>query len=102
VATIRILAPETKTEKWKREDINVAGPGFEVYRLLNAAGELLYVGMTGNPFERWRDHSYNRCWWSEVAYICTMRVPTKLLAQDHELEAIKQDRPKYNRHAAVR
>ncbi|WP_031129594.1 GIY-YIG nuclease family protein [Streptomyces aureocirculatus] len=39
-----------------------------VYRLYDAAGHLLYIGLTCNPRSRWKDHRKEMLWWREVAF----------------------------------
>jgi DNA-binding transcriptional regulator YhcF (GntR family)/predicted GIY-YIG superfamily endonuclease len=37
-----------------------------VYRLYDAAGQLLYVGISKNLEQRWYDHSLKKLWWHRV------------------------------------
>jgi hypothetical protein len=37
-----------------------------LYRLFDEYGQLLYLGITGNPGQRWKDHAKAHPWWPEV------------------------------------
>jgi len=102
MAKTRMLKPETPNDRWNRVEISPVGEHAILYRLLASDGALLYVGITTNPIERWRAHARLKPWWRDVVAIYSMEVPTWLIAQRLELEAIKQDAPRYNIHAAVK
>ena len=103
---IRSITPEF----WRSADIDpmdsqafkefgTAPPGREfLYRLHSETGELLYVGITWNPFVRWRVHKREKPWWGEVAradvYLCL----DDRDARDWETWCIKALDPKYNKH----
>lgn len=40
-----------------------------LYRFYDAAGALLYVGITIDPGSRWRSHAHDKPWWQQVAQI---------------------------------
>lgn len=101
-----------KPEFWRSEGINPAdrqswkalgqsGPGFEfLYRLYDAAHELLYVGITWNPFVRWTEHSKKKPWWHEVVHAEIWRCRDED-ARHWETRCIKEQAPKHNVHQAV-
>lgn len=71
-------------------------PTAVVYRAYNAAGQLLYVGCTGSPKARMKDHSQRAPWWSEHVRIeISDRMSTRD-ALDLETEAIWALGPIYN------
>ncbi len=77
---------------WRKESI---GP-FAVYRMFNAAGDLLYIGQSNQPHARVGQLSWSHEWISEV---CSMKVewlPTRADALAAEARAIKAELPRYN------
>jgi len=67
-----------------------------VYRFLNADGGCIYIGYTAEPLNRWQAHR-RKPWFEEVAAIY---YETGLPAREAlaiEREAIRDERPKYNR-----
>jgi predicted GIY-YIG superfamily endonuclease len=38
-----------------------------LYRLYDADGRLLYVGITSSPSQRWQRHAHGKTWWHLVA-----------------------------------
>lgn len=67
-----------------------------LYRLYDADGNLLYVGITNNP-KRWYDHSRDKCWWPEVNRKTIEWFETRKSAERIEKLEVKEDGPKYNR-----
>ena len=67
-----------------------------IYRVYNAAFELLYVGHTGNLDNRIRCHRRDRRWWDEAEYVFPEFTPDKDEAVEAERQAIRNERPKYN------
>jgi predicted GIY-YIG superfamily endonuclease len=73
-------------------------PGYTaVYRFYDAAGELLYVGITSNPKSRWRAHACDKPWWHEVARKQVTWFETRTEASIAELHAIETESPRYDR-----
>lgn len=73
-----------------------------VYRLFDASGELLYVGMSWNPSWRWVYHRRTKDWWPEVAHAEVILYPDELAARKAETACIKSESPRYNIHQAAR
>jgi predicted GIY-YIG superfamily endonuclease len=67
-----------------------------VYRLYDAAGQLLYVGVAEDFDMRFRQHSYNKTWWSEVARKDVTWYPDRLSALTEEARAIEVESPVHN------
>lgn len=99
----------TKPEFWKSADISPTDKqawkkfgtscgGEFLYRLFDAEMNLLYVGITWNPFVRWTAHSRSKGWWSEVAHAEVWRCEDDRAARDWETWCIKNHDPKYNIH----
>jgi predicted GIY-YIG superfamily endonuclease len=71
-----------------------------LYRFYEAGGQLLYVGITSKPGERWEAHTRSQPWWPEVARQTMEWHTDRTSALDAERTAIRQERPLYNaRHS---
>ncbi len=71
---------------------------FTLYRFWNAAGDLLYVGLSGDPQARWRGHRANKPWWREIAQITLEHFDTLEDLKAAETAAIQTECPAYNVH----
>lgn len=67
-----------------------------LYRLRNSAGELLYVGISSKPPQRWGQHAADKEWWPEVADLSLEWLDSRADALDAEGRAIRTEKPKYN------
>jgi len=67
-----------------------------LYRFFNAAGELLYVGITANPGRRFGEHSADKLWWDTVANVTIETFSNGLELRRAEKRAIENERPKHN------
>lgn len=68
-----------------------------LYRLFNAADDLLYIGITWQRLaDRMTDHAGEQRWWHEVHHATALWYETREDADQAETEAIKAERPKYN------
>jgi predicted GIY-YIG superfamily endonuclease len=67
-----------------------------LYRFFNATGQLLYIGITMNPPQRFRDHRESKEWWTEVAGITVENYPNRTALADAERRAIKVEHPLHN------
>jgi hypothetical protein len=65
-----------------------------VYRLFDAHGRLLYVGMTSRA-GRWFEH-LSRDWWPDVAHATVEHFPTREDAAVAETNAIRNESPLHN------
>jgi predicted GIY-YIG superfamily endonuclease len=68
-----------------------------LYRFFNANNELLYVGITNNPFNRFSGHSKDKEWFKEITHSTMEHYPNRLAVDRAETMAIKSEKPKYNR-----
>lgn len=66
-----------------------------LYRFFNADGALLYIGITHDIDQRWRDHA-RKAWWPDVVEKTVDWHETRTLALAAELVAIKSEAPRYN------
>lgn len=67
-----------------------------LYRFFDAAGQLLYVGVSGNTEHRWRQHAESKHWWSDVADKTTEWLNSRPEALDAERMAIRTEKPLHN------
>lgn len=73
-----------------------------VYRMYDADGRLLYVGMTNNTDVRWKWHAQSGGWWHRMASSTVEWHPDRAAARRHEAAAIKAEAPVFNAmHAAA-
>ena len=67
-----------------------------VYTCVDAAGEIIYVGVTSTGLRRHREHGRGSGWWTEVATIRVEHFPTRVEALAVEAERIERLNPDYN------
>ncbi len=67
-----------------------------VYRLRDAAGDLLYVGMTHSAMSRLAHHSTQKPWWPDVSTVDVEHIPSRAHAADAEAEALRTENPAHN------
>lgn len=67
-----------------------------LYRMSDDKGDLLYVGIAGNPGRRFEQHRKDKPWWGEVAAITLEHYPTRAIALEAEEAAIKHEAPRHN------
>ena len=99
-----------KPEFWAAGEINprdlqsfkrfeTAPPGQEfLYRLYGEEMELLYVGITWNPFARWTAHSRKHDWWDQVSHVDIYLCANERAARELETWCIKSLYPRHNKH----
>lgn len=66
-----------------------------VYRYLGG-GELLYVGMTFDLYERMKAHRRLSPWWPDMDRLVIKVYPSRVAARRAEIEAIRTEFPVYN------
>ena len=67
-----------------------------LYRFYDAAGVLLYVGITRRGWHRFDEHSASKDWWSQVVTTRVEHFPTRDQARKAELVAIASESPQHN------
>lgn len=67
-----------------------------LYRCFNGKKRLLYVGMTNDPAERFRQHSKDKIWWRYVDHITLQRLPSRKDLAAAEAAAIAAEKPQFN------
>lgn len=70
-----------------------------LYRLLDGAGRLLYIGIAFDPEARKTAHSHSKLWWPEVTECRTEWYETRSEAATAEAAAVKAEKPIYNKAA---
>jgi hypothetical protein len=74
----------------------VTDPVTTLYRLHDAEGRLLYVGISSSGGRRLEQHAYSKAWWHEVAAATFEEFPTREAAAAAELQAIRDENPRHN------
>jgi predicted GIY-YIG superfamily endonuclease len=69
-----------------------------LYRMFDADGRLLYVGISSRMPRRMADHNKFSRWFCNVAQIKLEKFGTRELVVQAEANAIKAEKPKYNVH----
>jgi len=67
-----------------------------LYRLFDSSGVLLYVGVSYTVEKRLQAHRSTAAWYSDVVETKVESFPTRWLALEAELEAIRTESPLYN------
>lgn len=73
-----------------------------LYRLFNGTDQLLYVGISRNPIQRWGAHVDQHAWWASVVTYELEWFPTRAAAAAAEKTAIKSEAPMHNAHNTPR
>lgn len=77
---------------------DLATPAGQIlYRFFGAAGELLYIGITGDAATRWKNHSKKQPWWPLVRRIEIEQFATRAEVEAAEKGAIRAEGPIYNK-----
>jgi len=77
-------------------DIGDEIPSTVLYRLFDAAGDLLYVGVTGDLRGRLTQHTADKHWWSQVTRKTVAWYGSRSDALQAETAAIVNEHPRYN------
>lgn len=72
-----------------------------LYRMYDADGVLLYVGITNNMRRRWIAHKRDKWWIDDVDDVVTEDYDSRYEASMAEQEAIRNERPRHNDMLAV-
>ena len=67
-----------------------------LYRLFNAEGDLLYVGITSEGLTRLNQHQREKHWFYEVAEAKLEHFTSRDVALRAEARAISREHPRYN------
>jgi hypothetical protein len=72
-----------------------------VYRLFDAAGRLLYVGIGYDYLKRWKAHAKAKDWWPDVVRRDVIWYDNRLDAAYDEARAITNEEPIHNDFPAI-
>ena len=67
-----------------------------LYRLYDREGSLLYVGITNDIFNRWKEHSNDKHWFEDVHRFEREVYPDRESVEHAERIAIQDEGPRYN------
>lgn len=67
-----------------------------LYRLFDAVGDLLYVGISGYPTLRFQQHAADKPWWIEVASHTVEWLDDRPTAETAEIAVILAEEPRFN------
>lgn len=73
-----------------------------LYRFYDAHENLLYVGISNDPWRRWREHVYEKSWYPQVKHQSVTWYDTEDQARATETRAIRRERPRFNIAGAIR
>jgi predicted GIY-YIG superfamily endonuclease len=93
-----IILPSPEVVEHEAKERRVVGNAHEtaVYRAFDAAGRLLYVGITKSPQTRMRGHQRTSEWWPEMQSVVFEWHATRIEALDVERDLIESLRPPFN------
>lgn len=74
-------------------------PVTALYRFYDAGKQLLYIGITGQPRERWAAHRRKARWWPLAAFVAVEIHPTEWQALNAERTAIRSEHPSFNKRS---
>lgn len=69
-----------------------------LYRLYDPQGSLLYVGISNNPENRFRQHRAEKSWWPQVDGTSFEWFESRHKASQAETQAIATESPRHNIH----
>jgi predicted GIY-YIG superfamily endonuclease len=75
---------------------------YALYRFYDARETLLYVGITSDPWRRWREHVREKSWYPQVKHQSVTWYDTERQARKAEDRAIRKERPQFNIAGALR
>ncbi|MBD0743546.1 hypothetical protein [Streptomyces sp. CBMA152] len=67
-----------------------------LYRLYDIESDLLYIGISRTPEDRFKVHARYQSWWHLVEYIDLTWLPSYALARIEELARQRAERPPFN------
>lgn len=72
-----------------------------LYRIFGDEDSLLYIGISDSFGTRWKQHSKVQPWWGERRWMTVHFYDSRTEAEDAEREAIKAEKPRYNKAHTV-
>ena len=77
--------------------VEISGEPTALYRFHDAAGRLLYVGISRNLVARWAQHETEKPWWPEVVRKTVVMYGSRREAEIAEGRAIRSESPLHNK-----
>lgn len=68
-----------------------------IYRFYDTHRVLLYVGITNEPWRRWREHVLTQPWYPQARHWTVTWHDSEQAARRAELKAIRGERPRFNK-----
>lgn len=81
------------------EEKAIYGKFTALYRFFDEERRLLYVGITGQPHERWPKHRRKAPWWPLAKFVSIEHWPMEHLALAAERAAIAAELPLFNKRS---
>lgn len=81
------------------EEKTLFGKQTALYRFYDRDRRLLYVGITGQPHERWPKHRRSAPWWRRAKFVSVEHWALEHLALDAERAAIAAELPLFNKRS---
>jgi hypothetical protein len=75
---------------------------YALYRFYDDHEDLLYVGISNDPWRRWREHVLNAPWYPQVQHQAVTWYDSERAARAAETRAIRGESPRFNVAGAVR
>ena len=72
-----------------------------LYRFFDADENLLYVGITNEPWRRWREHVLAQPWFPQVKHQAITWYDERVSAELAERTAIRREQPRFNKAHAI-
>lgn len=80
----------------RRKEALVKRRNHTLYRMFDRHRQLLYVGITMSPANRFASHRHDKLWWEDVHTITIERFDSKDELEAAELMAIRTEYPQHN------
>lgn len=68
-----------------------------LYRAYTRKGKLLYIGISLSVMKRLAQHKKSSAWYRKTGYIVLDWMPSRVVAEEIEAKAIRQERPEFNK-----
>jgi hypothetical protein len=80
----------------ERQGVNVKDETHTLYRFYGSDERLLYIGISVNPWSRFKQHRDDKQWWDDIAQITMEKYPSRETVLEAERRAIGAEKPEHN------